>query len=123
MDDIDYHDLPGAAVTIRVLGEMHRLAAAHGAQLVLVYLPQRSEIEQLPSRSPYVRAVHALLREVAAHEGVPLVDLAGPFNAAAHAGRAVIYAHDEHWTPAGHALAAEVLLDSPLFVGPDALAH
>ena len=49
---------------------------------------------------------------------MPLVDLAGPFNAAAHAGGAVIYTHDEHWTPAGHALAAEVLLASPLFVGP-----
>jgi hypothetical protein len=114
MVTIDYHDLPGAPVTIRLLAEMHRVAAAHGAQLVLVYLPQRSELEHLPSRSPYVRAVHALLRDVAAREGVPLVDLAGPFNAAAHAGRAVIHARDEDWTPAGHALAAEEVIDSPV---------
>lgn len=124
-DDIDYHELPGAAVTMRLLAEMHRLAAAHRAAFVLVYLPQRSEIERLPSRYPYFRAVHAMLRDVAAREAVPFIDLSAPFNAAAQQGRALIYARDEHWTPAGHELAAQVLLDSPLFVVPvgDAATH
>lgn len=114
-DDMDYHTLPGAAVTMRLLAEMHRLAADHGAEFVLVYLPQRSEIERLPSRYPYIRAVHAMVRDVAAREGIPLVDLSPAFNAAAQRGRALVYARDDHWTPAGHELAADVLLTSPLF--------
>ncbi len=114
-EDIDYHTLPGAAVTMRLLAEMHRLAAGNGAQFILVYLPHHSEIQHLPSRAPYLRAVHALVRDTAAREGIPLVDLAPAFNEAAQAGQAVIYPHDAHWTPTGHALAADVLLSSPAF--------
>ncbi len=113
--DVDYRGLPGAAVTMRLLAEMHRLAAAHGAQLVLVYLPHHSEIERAPSPYPYIRAVHAMIRDVAAQEGILLVDLSGPFQEQAPHGRTLTFAHDDHWTPAGHELVADVLLASPLF--------
>jgi lysophospholipase L1-like esterase len=113
--DVDYHGLPGAAVTMRLLAEMHRLAAGHGAQLVLVYLPHRSEIDGAVSPYPYIRAVHAMIGDVAAREQIPLVDLSGPFREQARQGRALTFPQDDHWNPSGHELAAETLLASPLF--------
>lgn len=122
--DVDYHTLPGAALTMRLLAEMQRLTVAHGAQLVLVYLPHRSEIEGAVSPYPYIRAVHALVGELAAQQGIALVDLSGPFREQAQHGRALTFAQDDHWSPAGHELAADVLLASPLFTAavgvPDA---
>jgi lysophospholipase L1-like esterase len=113
--DVDFHSLPGAAVTMRLLIEMQRLAQAHHAQFVLVYVPHQGEIERGVSGAPYVRAVHALVDAVALAQGIPLVDLTDAFHAQAAGGAALVYPHDEHWTPAGHELAADVLLQSPLF--------
>jgi lysophospholipase L1-like esterase len=113
--DASYDALPGSAVTQRLLGEMSALARAHGAAFFLVYLPQRSELDRIPSRHPYVRAVHALAVDTARRYDIPLIDLAPAFHVAARNGAGVVYAHDEHWTPAGHVLAADVLLASELF--------
>jgi len=114
-DDLDYRTLPGAAVTMRLLAEMQRFASDHGARFILVYLPHLSEIEGAVSPYPYIRAVHAMVRDVAAEQGIPLVDLAGPFHEKAQSGLALTFPIDDHWSPAGHELAAEVLLTSPLF--------
>ena len=111
---VDVRNLPGAAVTARLLGEMHRLARDHGAQFFLVYIPQRSEFEG-DAPYPYVRAVHALIETIARDEGFPVLDLSAPFHARAKSGQSLVYAVDAHWTPAGHRLAAEVLLASPIF--------
>lgn len=113
--DAHFEGLPGADVTIRLIGEMAALSRARGARFVLVYLPQRSELSRLPSRHPYVRAVHALVIEAARRYDIPLVDLAPPFHVAAREGAELLFPHDEHWTPLGHDLAAEVLLGSDLF--------
>ena len=112
---VDYHDLPGATVTMRLLREMRRLARDHGSEFVIVYLPHHGEIAGLTSSYPYIEAVHAMIRDVAATDGIPLVDLTEPFRQQAQRGRVVVYPHDEHWTPEGHRLAADVLLRSPLF--------
>jgi len=109
---VDYHTLPGALVTLRLLHEMHELTTAHGARLILVYLPHRSEIEGDRGRNANIRGAHALLQDFAAAERVPLVDLTATFHEHAARGDALIYARDEHWSPAGHALAAEALLAS-----------
>jgi lysophospholipase L1-like esterase len=114
---VDYRTLPGAAVTMRLLAEMHRAATAHGAELVLVYIPQRSESEQPTAPDPQAHAVHEMVRAVAAREGLQLVDLTEPFRAGLQQGRALIYAVDDHWTPAGHELVADVLRASPPFAG------
>jgi lysophospholipase L1-like esterase len=113
--DVDYRDLPGAAVTMRLLAEMKRLAAAHGAQFFLVYLPHISEITERTSIFPYIRAVHAMIRDVAAREGIPLIDLSESFYARAGQGQVLVFPHDEHWTAAGHRVAAEALLESEIF--------
>jgi hypothetical protein len=52
--------VPGGPVTLRILQEMHRVAAAHGARLILVYLPHRSEIEGDHGRNGNIRGAHAL---------------------------------------------------------------
>jgi hypothetical protein len=111
---VDFHDVPGYAVTARLLAEMQRVAREHGARFFLVYIPERSEIE-LDVPFPYVRSIHAMVDDIARSEGIPLLDLSPPFHQHAKAGERLIYAIDEHWTPAGHRVAAAVLLASPIF--------
>jgi hypothetical protein len=110
---VDFHDLPGYAVTARLLGEMNRLAHEHGAQFVLVYIPQRSEFE-LDAPHPYVRAVRAMVDDITRREGIAMVDLTAPFREQTQAGAALVFPIDAHWTPAGHQVAADVLLASPV---------
>jgi lysophospholipase L1-like esterase len=111
---VDFHAVPGYAVTARLLGEMQRLARQHGARFFLVYIPQRSEFE-LDAPFPYVRSIHAMVNDIAHSEGIPLLDLSPPFHQHAKAGERLIYAIDAHWTPAGHRVAAAALLESPIF--------
>lgn len=111
---VDFHDLPGYAVTARLLDDMNRLTRAHGAGFFLVYIPQRSEFE-LESPYPYVRAIRAMIDDITRRAGIPLVDLSAPFREQATAGRELVFPIDAHWTPAAHRLAAEVLLSSPIF--------
>ena len=111
---VDFHDVPGYAVTARLLGEMQRLAREHGARFLLVYIPQRSEIE-LDAPFPYVRSIHAMVDDIARREGMPLLDLSPPFHQHAKAGEQLIYPIDSHWNPAGHRVAAAALLASPIF--------
>ena len=111
---VDFHTLPGYAVTARLLEEMDRLVQAHGARFFVVYIPQRSEVES-DAPFPYPRAVHAMVDDITRRAGIPMIDLAPPLRAAARRGAALIFPVDAHWTPAGHRLAADILLSSPIF--------
>jgi hypothetical protein len=93
---------------------MNQLAAQHGAKFVLVYVPHHTEIVAPVSGYPYIRGVHAMIRDVAAKNGIALVDLTDAFQAGTRNGEVLTFPSDEHWTPAGHQLVADVLLQSPL---------
>ena len=115
---VDFHALPNYAVTARLLGEMNRLAREHGARFYLVYIPQRSEFER-DAVFPYVQSVRDMVDDIAKRESIAVIDLAPPFRARAQAGQHLTFAIDAHWSPAGHELAAEVLLASPIFADGD----
>jgi lysophospholipase L1-like esterase len=114
---IDYRTLPGYGVTARLLAQMRTLSRQHGASFFVVYVPSESEMEHQPSDNAYVRAVHEMVVEVCRREDIPLIDLVPGFHAAAMGGIPLIFPHDAHWTSAGHQLAAEIILNSPLFAG------
>jgi hypothetical protein len=111
---VDLHDVPGYPATAALLGAVNREARARGARFFLVYIPQRSEFEG-DAPFPYVRVIHAMVDAIASREGFPVIDLAAPFRERAHAGASLVYVFDAHWTPAGHRLAADILLASPIF--------
>src|SRR4030095_6911659 len=115
---VDFHALPNYEVTARLIGEMNRLVRQHGARFYLAYIPQRSEFES-DAAFPYVQSVRAMVEDITGREGIPLIDLARPFQTRAQAGQRLTFPIDAHWTPAGHALAAEVLLASPIFNSSD----
>ena len=52
-----------------------------------------------------------LVRRWCADEGVAFVSLTGALREAAVAGTQVYYTYDQHWTPDGHRIAAEVIAD------------
>jgi hypothetical protein len=71
---------------------------------------------ELDAPFPYVRSIHAMVDDLARREGIPLLELSPPFHQHPKAGGdQLIYAIDEHWTPAGHRVAAAALLASPIF--------
>ena len=111
---VDFHAVPGYAVTARLLAEIQRLTSQHGARFFLVYIPQRSEIE-LDAPFPYVRSIHEMVDDIARSESIQLLDLSPAFHQHAKAGERLIYPIDSHWTPAGHRLTANALLASAIF--------
>jgi hypothetical protein len=118
---VDFHQLPAYAITARLLDEMNRKVRAHGARFFLVYVPQRSEFES-DTPLPYVRTVRAMIDDITGRAGIPMIDLAPAFRQQAQAGRELVFPIDAHWGPAGHALAADVLLSSPIFASRDGAA-
>ncbi len=117
MHDLDYTTLAGYRVTARLLTEMQTLSVQHGAQFFVVYVPTPSEMSSQPASDPYVRAVREMIADVCRRANIPLIDLAPRFHEETMRGARLIFAHDGHWNSAGHQLAAEILLDSPLFDG------
>lgn len=116
--NIDFRSLPGSGVTAKLIAATNQLARQNGARFFVVYVPTASDIEHGAAHDPYVRALHVLLVHVSQSEQIPLIDLAPQFHERAHEGERLIYPRDQHWTPAGHRLAADLLLASPIFAPP-----
>jgi hypothetical protein len=103
--------------TARLILAVHDLAERSGARLVLVSVPSRLQVEEgvrdvLRSRWPGLRfdvtRINRALAELAEHNRIDYVDLLPAFEHAVHAGARSPYHtwEDEHWTPAGHRMAA-----------------
>lgn len=115
--DIDWHSEDGYPVTARFLTEIGKLSRKHGAQFYIVYIPHKSEYLHQPSRDPYIRATRSMIAEVSLREGIPVIDLAPQFYKKSRQGIRIRFPQELHWTPTGHQLAAEVLLEWEMFRG------
>lgn len=108
---VDFRTVRGGAITERLLRALAATATEHGARPVIVYAPHRLEL-QAAVAPVGVQAAHALAAEAAHASGATYVDLTPPLAAAAARGEPVIFPGDEHWTPHGHRVVADVLLAS-----------
>lgn len=91
-------------VTRAILVDLMRQTEQHGSRFLLVVIPTASYV--------YGRGLddrpHRMIDQLATEEGVPLVDLLLSLREAARRGPAPLYfPQDGHWTPAGHAVAAQ----------------
>ena len=96
------------------------LARCRGAEVALrvILIPSkervyRADYERLfPQQGDYLRNElegYRRLAELAAEAGVPCLDLTRTLRQAVGVGEAPYFALDPHWSPAGHALAAEAI--------------
>lgn len=109
---VDHRSVPGGQLTQRLLEAVADAARAHGATLVIAYAPHRLELTSPDTAPPIVLAARAAARQAAQAGGATFVDLTPPLSEAAQRGDAVLFEGDEHWTPAGHAVVAEALIDA-----------
>jgi hypothetical protein len=90
-------------------------AAAHGIELVVFIVPTKEMVYQARFADPALRTAndwrYAALKQLLEEEKIAYVDLLAPLRAAAVQGKQLYFAHDTHWTPLGHDLAARELRD------------
>ncbi len=118
---------PGAAARLTALQDLTALmrdrVAEQGGALAAFVIPDSSQVYPERPRRYYVGFdlladywdVERLDREMAAFyraEGIPYLLLSGPLGEAAASGGDLLYFQfDRHWTPAGHAAAADAVLE------------
>jgi hypothetical protein len=105
----------------QALGAIKAWCDGHGARLAVVVIPTEAQV--YPERWDDVRRRFALrdedfdldkpqriLSEYAAASGIPLIDLLPVLRAARATGGPLYFRRDIHWTPRGHAVAADEIL-------------
>lgn len=108
-------------ITRAVLGDMKAWCGAHGARLAIVVIPTEAQV--YPDRWAEVRRRYNLreedfdlekpqhmLADFARDNGIPLIDLLPTLRAARDTGPPLYFRSDIHWTPRGHAVAADEIL-------------
>lgn len=107
----DPDQVRGAALAARLLEAVITVARAHGATTVIAYAPHRLELTATDTAPPLVQAAHLVARRAAEQGGAVWVDLTQPLADAARSGEPVLFDGDEHWTPRGHVVVADTLLE------------
>ncbi|MCH7700930.1 MAG: SGNH/GDSL hydrolase family protein, partial [Planctomycetes bacterium] len=125
--------------TTEILRDMNARCVAAGAELVLVYAPTKAHVvlplvadrlpaekvhafaalrakdslpppqqflESLPDR---MDAYETVAQQWCEEEGIEFISLTPPLRQAAAAGRQIYYTYDQHWTPVGHEVVAQVV--------------
>jgi lysophospholipase L1-like esterase len=108
---------PEVEITKRYLGKLQQACADHQAGFVIAYIPTPAELgesEPEPGAAPdpaQPDAERRALLRCAEELGLEVIDLLPPFLAAKQRGeyQRLTFAHDMHWNPRGHALAAQIL--------------
>jgi hypothetical protein len=114
-------ELKAADETVTTLAEVERLCAARQTQLIFVFVPTKFRVLhsfcQFPAESECRNWTLTDLPERlqtglrAAAPGVEYLDLTPSLVAAAAQGELPYYPDDEHWSPAGHKVAAAAIHD------------
>ncbi|HLH44782.1 MAG TPA: SGNH/GDSL hydrolase family protein [Bryobacteraceae bacterium] len=103
-------------ITRALLRRIDQETKQHGGSFLVFYAPSRVELsaeEWSQSRIPatYDSAmVVNKITQICRSEGIPLLEPSRAFREAREQGP-LSYAHDVHWTPAGHRLAARLVAD------------
>lgn len=87
-----------------VLSDWKRRADAHDVSLAVLYVPRG--VDQIEGRLDANQTWAPWLRDVCERLSIPLLDPTDALRARSAAGEAV---YADHWTPAGHAVIADVL--------------
>ncbi|MEK6800052.1 MAG: GDSL-type esterase/lipase family protein [Planctomycetota bacterium] len=126
----------------RQLGEMYEKCAGVGARLVVVYAPTKAHVtlplaadrlpvdnvrrfaalgvkQELPEAATFLRnlrdrieAKEEVVGEWSRQEGVAFVSLTPALREAVARGVQAYYTYDQHWTPDGHSVVADVMVDA-----------
>jgi hypothetical protein len=116
----------GWKTTLSLLNELHWKAEQYGATFVVVAIPAKEQVDTTAwqdMQKPFGLTAADLDRELpqqrlaawSAQSGVPVIDLLPGFRAAANPH--LYFNADPHWTPAGHALAAQLIADGMVKLG------
>lgn len=103
-------------ITRALLRRMDQETQQHGGKFLVFYAPSRVELSQEewsqsqipPTYDPGV--VVDKVKQICQSEGIALLEPSSDFREARKQGP-LSYAHDVHWTPAGHRLAAKLVAD------------
>src|SRR6185295_15536242 len=106
----------GAAATGEAAAALVR--SAGGARLFAVIIPSLIQVDPSRWRASLQRfglppdrydpnRPNVLFRRIFERQGIPVLDLAGPFRKAIQQGKRIYYPIDQHLTPAGYRLMAE----------------
>lgn len=111
----------GADATEKAVAGLAR--SAGGARVVAVVMPSLIQVDPHRWRAAFARfgvdpggcdreRPNRLFRAMFARNGIPAVDLTPSFAAAIRGGERIYYSIDQHLTPAGYRLAAEVVAEA-----------
>ena len=104
------------AITQALLRRMNRETQEHGGRFLVFYAPSRVELsaeEWAASNIPDTYGADVVvqhLTRICHDDGIALLEPSSRFREARKNGP-LSYAHDVHWTPAGHRLAADLLAE------------
>ena len=107
--------------TKAALREIQSWCDAHGARVALIAIPTQSQVEPeawaavvrtygLRDEDFDLEKPQGILAAFAAESDLPLIDLLPTLRAARGTGGPLYFTRDTHWTPRGHAVAADEIL-------------
>ncbi len=97
-------------LSLTALARQADLCRTRGVRFLVVIIPVAAQVE--PRHGPRLESVSYQRRvsEYCASHGIDCLDLLPGFRAASAPGSPRLYLqHDQHWTPAGHELAARLV--------------
>ena len=134
MDEVSLLQSEALQLTKQSISEMASALKSYGAELLLLYIPQRAElywnyldeaskatIVEVESRDRRLTGLDKIdenisvlrdrMKQLAADQGISFLDLTPPLADAIRAGQSPYFFADTHWNQQGHNIARNALLD------------